>query len=75
MRLDLLILNENIFLRLLALLSQLIIFLSSFIDEYVNTIYEMNKVLTYMIFFIYCLIIILLLCETVINEQKEYQTE
>ena len=71
MRLDLLILNENIFLRLLALLSQLIIFLSSFIDEYVNTIYEMNKVLTYMIFLIYCLIIILLLCETVINEQKE----
>ena len=52
MTLNLLILNEHIFLRLLALLSQLIIFLSSFVDEYVNTIYEMNKVLTYMIFFI-----------------------
>lgn len=67
--------NQNIILRLLALITQSLNMTSTFfVETDRKTVYKMNEILTYIIFFVYCLIIAFMLYDTVINKPEQAVT-
>ena len=72
---SLFLMNQNIILRLLALITQSLNMTSTFfVETDRKTVYKMNEILTYIIFFVYCLIIAFMLYDTVINKPEQAVT-
>ena len=72
---SLFLMNQNILFRLLALIAQSLNLTSIFfIETDRKTVYKMNEILTYIIFFVYCLIIAFMLYDTVINKPEQAVT-
>ena len=69
---SLFLMNQNILFRLLALIVQSLNLTSTFFIEIDRkTVYKMNEILTYIKFFIYCLIIAFMLYDAVINQPDQ----